>query len=245
MVLKKLIVLTCALLLSSSVYAKKKAHWGYSGHGGAKNWAKLSKDNFACSGKNQSPVNLTGFIKASLSPIKFNYKKGGYQILNNGHTVQVNYKKGSNIKIYGKTFRLLQFHFHAPSENHINGHSYPLEAHLVHADKKGNLAVVAVMFKIGKANKGLTKAWSKMPKHAGNKHSISKMISVDDILPTSRKYYRFNGSLTTPPCSEGVRWFVMKNAITASKRQIASFSKVLHEPNNRPIQRINARTILR
>lgn len=241
----KLTTFVCALLVSGSAYSGDKSHWGYSGHEGPENWAKLSSDNFACSGKNQSPVNLSGFIEADLSPIRFNYKQGGHEILNNGHTVQVNYKKGSSIKVDGQTFDLLQFHFHAPSENHINGHSYPLEAHLVHADKKGNLAVVAVMFKQGAANKGLKKAWSNMPKHAGDKHKLSQTVAADDILPKSREHYRFNGSLTTPPCSEGVRWLVMKNSVTASKQQIAAFSQVLHEPNNRPLQAVNARIILK
>ena len=220
-------------------------HWGYSGHEGPNNWATLSSGYFACSGNNQSPINLSDFIEADLPPIQFDYNAGGYEILNNGHTVQVNYEKGSSIKVDGTEFDLLQFHFHAPSENHINGRSYPMEAHLVHADKNGNLAVVAVMFKQGAANVGLAKAWSNMPKKAGDKHKLPQTVNVSSILPKNRDYYRFNGSLTTPPCSEGVRWLVMKNAVTASKQQIEAFSHVLHEPNNRPIQAVNARAILK
>ncbi len=243
--MKRTIVFVCAMVASGSVFSEGKSHWGYSGHEGPNHWASLSADNFACSGKNQSPINLSGFIESELIPIAFNYSNGGYEILNNGHTVQVNYKKGSSIKIDGTTFNLLQFHFHAPSENHINGHSYPLEAHLVHADNNGSLAVVAVMFKEGAANKGLTKAWAMMPKHEGDKHLLSAMVPVDDILPKERDYYRFNGSLTTPPCSEGVRWLVMKQEVTASEEQINAFKHVLHEPNNRPLQAINARAILK
>lgn len=239
------IVLIFALLVSSSVYSETRSHWGYSGHEGPENWAKLSSDNYACSGKNQSPINLSGFIEAELLPIQFNYRQGGYEILNNGHTVQVNYEKGSSIKVDGHTFDLLQFHFHAPSENHINGHSFPLEAHFVHADKNGNLAVVAVMFKEGSVNKGLKNVWPMMPKRTGDKHELSKTVGVDDILPKNREYYRFNGSLTTPPCSEGVRWLVMKNVVEVSKEQIDTFSHVLHEPNNRPLQAVNARIILK
>lgn len=242
--MKKTLV-TISILAGLSGCATHSSHWGYSGHEGAENWATLSTDNFACSGKNQSPINLSGFIEADLAPIIFNYEHGGYEILNNGHTVQINYKKGSSITLDGKTFELLQFHFHAPSENHINGNSYPLEAHLVHADKDGNLAVVAVMFKEGNTNSGLNVAWSMMPEHAGDKHQLSNQLSVNNILPNNREYYRFNGSLTTPPCSEGVRWLVMKNPITASKQQIKAFSSVLHEPNNRPLQAVNARPILK
>lgn len=243
--MKKSMFFFCALFASASVFSDNSAHWGYSGHEGPENWATLSSDNFACSGKNQSPINLSGFIESELTPIVFNYKQGGHEILNNGHTIQVNYEKGSSIKVDGKAFNLLQLHFHAPSENHINGHSYPLEVHLVHADKNGNLAVVAVMFKQGAANKGLKKAWSNMPEHAGDKHSLAQTVSANDILPKSRRHYRFNGSLTTPPCSEGVRWLVMKHSVTASKQQIDSFSDVLHEPNNRPLQAVNARLILK
>ncbi len=243
MVIKKALVAFCAFATISS-YASQGSHWGYSGQEGPKNWAALSADNFACSGKNQSPINLSGFIEADLSPIQFNYKAGGQEILNNGHTVQVNYEKGSNINIDGVAFELLQFHFHAPSENHINGASYPLEAHLVHADENGNLAVVAIMFEQGADNEGLKAAWSNMPKHEGDKHKLSKAVSASDLLPSNRDHYQFNGSLTTPPCSEGVRWLVMKNPVVVSKEQIEAFSQVLHGPNNRPLQPVNARAIL-
>ncbi|MEE9397454.1 MAG: carbonic anhydrase [Methylococcales bacterium] len=242
--MKSSLIAIC-VLVGLSGCATHSTHWGYSGQTGSANWATLTSDNFACSGKNQSPINLTGFIEADLAPISFNYELGGYEILNNGHTVQINYKKGSNITLDGITFDLLQFHFHAPSENHINGYSFPLEAHLVHSDKDGNLAVVAVMFKEGSTNSGLQDAWSMMPEHAGDKHQISKQLNVNNILPGSRDYYRFNGSLTTPPCSEGVRWLVMKHVITASKQQIDAFSSVLHEPNNRPLQVVNSRPILK
>ncbi|MCW9048439.1 MAG: carbonic anhydrase family protein [Gammaproteobacteria bacterium] len=243
--MKKAILLACVMLASTSAFSSSKSHWAYSGHEGPENWAKLSADNIACSGNNQSPINLSGFIESELTPITFNYKKAGDEILNNGHTVQVNYKKGSHIQIEGQTFELLQFHFHAPSENVINGKSYPMEAHFVHADIKGNLAVIAVMFEKGAENKGLKNAWSKMPEEAGDKHSLTTVMSANDLLPENRDYYRFNGSLTTPPCTEGVRWFVMKNTVSASDKQISSFSHVLHEANNRPLQNVNARVILK
>ncbi len=239
---KQIVVYALAILISGC--ATQSAHWGYSGDGGAKNWATLSADNFACSGKNQSPINLSGFIEADLSPIQFNYKTGGHEILNNGHTIQINYEKGSSIKVDGITFHLLQFHFHAPSENHINDKSYPLEVHFVHADSDGNLAVVAVMYEEGVENIGLKNIWSAIPKHAGEKNSFSKLAGAEDFIPKNRDYYRFNGSLTTPPCSEGVRWLVIKSIETASKQQIAAFTQVLLEPNNRPLQAINARTVL-
>lgn len=243
--MKYALTISSLLLVSNIAFASGGSHWGYSGHQGPDNWASLSADYSACSGKNQSPINLTGFIESEMQPIKFNYKTGGKEILNNGHTVQVNYKKGSSISIDGMEFNLLQFHFHAPSENHINGKSYPLEAHFVHADKNGHLAVVAVMFEQGSSNAELAKAWSKMPKHEGDKSSFSGLISAANLLPGNHDYYRFNGSLTTPPCSEGVRWFVMKDSVKASKAQIDSFKGALHSANNRPLQALNARMILK
>jgi len=126
--MNKTLLLAIALLSSnivlSNAFANEKSHWGYSGEQGPENWAQLTADNAACAGKNQSPVNLTGFIEAELKPLELNYLQGGEKILNNGHTVQVNYKKGSFVTIDGTQFKLLQFHFHAPSENHINGKSY-------------------------------------------------------------------------------------------------------------------------
>jgi len=233
------------LLLSSTAFSAEGVHWEYSGEAGPGNWAKLSPEFSACNGKNQSPINLTGFIEAELDPITFNYKAGSSEILNNGHTVQINAVPGSSITIDGIHFDLKQFHFHAPSENLINGKSYPLEAHLVHADKNGNLAVIAVMFTEGEKNKGLEKAWAQMPQEAGSIVALTSGISPQEILPSHRNYYRFNGSLTTPPCSEGVRWLVIKHTISASKEQIEKFAHVMHHPNNRPVQQVNARPVLK
>jgi carbonic anhydrase len=243
--MKKMLFVLGMLLLSNSSFSAEGAHWAYSGEAGPDNWAKLSPEYSACAGKNQSPINLSGFIEAKLKPIAFNYKGGSAEILNNGHTVQINVLPASSISVDGIQFKLTQFHFHAPSENRINGKSFPMEAHLVHADKAGNLAVVAVMFTEGKANKALEKAWAQMPKNEGDTLSLPPGISPLAILPTNREYYRYNGSLTTPPCSEGVRWLVMKHPISASKKQIEEFVHVMHHPNNRPLQAVNARPVLK
>lgn len=248
--MKKIVVLSALTLLAacsttSNTTETSPPEWSYEGNTGPAHWAQLSTEFSACNGKNQSPVNLTGFTEASLTPLQFQYKAGGNEVVNNGHTVQVNYEVGSSVMIEGKQFNLAQFHFHAPSENHINGKSYPLEAHLVHKDRHGNLAVVAVMFNEGAANPGLAKVWAQMPKKKGGKNALSPAVSVNQILPKNRDHYRFNGSLTTPPCSEGVLWTVLKQPMTASKAQIAQFAGVLHHPNNRPIQGTNARNILK
>jgi carbonic anhydrase len=234
-----------ALLFSGVVFAADTAHWSYSGEAGPENWAKLSPEFGACSGKNQTPINLTGFIEAELKPLKISYQPGGNEILNNGHTVQVNFGAGSSITLDGIQFELKQFHFHAPSENLIKGKSYPMEAHLVHADKDGNLAVVALMFKEGSENKVLKTIWPLIPLNAGEKTALSSPFAIARLLPSNKDYYRFNGSLTTPPCTEGVRWVVMKTPVSASQEQVEAFSHVMHHPNNRPVQAINARPVLK
>ncbi len=243
--MKKTILASTLLITSFSAFAGGHAEWGYSGDKGPDSWARLSPDYTACAGRNQSPVNLDGFIASDLKPISFHYKPGGREILNNGHTVQINYTEGSRISIDGKDFKLLQFHFHAPSENHIKGKSYPLEAHLVHADDQGHLAVIAVMFEKGRANLGLKNAWQHMPEKSGDKQELAAAVDVNSLLPADRSYYRFNGSLTTPPCSEGVRWLVMKHPMTASADQVEAFKHVMHHDNNRPVQPLNARVILK
>ncbi len=225
--------------------ALAQTHWGYEGEAAPQNWAKLDPKFAMCGlGRNQSPIDLAGFVEADLKPLKFAYSAGAADVLNNGHTVQVNYAPGSSLTVEGRTFELKQFHFHSPSENKIKGNQFPLEGHLVHADKDGNLAVVAVMFQEGAANALLTKLWEKMPKKVGDKNALPAGLSVSQILPAERDYYRFNGSLTTPPCSEGVWWLVMKKTATASKAQIEQFSKTMGHPNNRPVQPVNARPVL-
>jgi len=219
-------------------------HWSYEGEGAPENWARIDKKFFMCKeGKNQSPINLTRFTEAELPAIQFDYHLISTEILNNGHTEQVSVEKGSSITVDGKEFDLKQFHFHTPSENNINGDAYPLEAHFVHASKNGELAVIAVMFEEGKENEALNELWKNMPTHTGKHHKIDAK-HLNALLPKDRDYYRFNGSLTTPPCTEGVRWLVMKKSVTLSKAQIETFAKVMHRHNNRPIQPVNARAIL-
>ena len=234
------------LPLLSNGLADEAAHWGYTGQQGPHNWGNLDPKYSLCSkGKNQSPVNLTGMIESDLHPLTISYKSGGDEILNNGHTIQVNYKPGSTIKVNGHEFELTQFHFHSPSENTIEGNSYPMEAHLVHADKEGNLAVIAVMFNTGEKNAALETVWAHMPENAGGKAIFTESVDAKILLPNDRDYYRFNGSLTTPPCTEGVWWLVMKDFQAASKEQIDKFTKIMHGPNNRPVQTTNARAILK
>jgi len=237
--------LLCAALVVGALPAAHAQHWGYKGEAGPENWSKLDQKYAMCGmGRNQSPIDLAGFVEADLKPLKLSYKPGAADIVNNGHTVQIGYAPGSTVTVDGHTFELKQFHFHAPSENRISGKSFPLEGHLVHEDKDGNLAVVAVMYREGTANALLTKLWSAIPAKEGEKAALPAGLDVGQLLPANRDYFRFNGSLTTPPCSEGVWWLVMKAQATVSKAQVEQFSKALGFANNRPIQPVNARPVL-
>lgn len=239
-----LLIAALALPWSTSALAQ---HWGYSGEAGPENWANVDPKFVLCElGRNQSPVDLTGFVEADLTPLDFDYSPGTVDIVNSGHTVQVDYAAGSTLTVAGRSFELKQFHFHSPSENHIDGKPFPLEAHFVHADDSGNLAVVAVMFEEGHANSMLGQLWAKIPATVGEKAAFAEALNAADLLPATRHdYYRFNGSLTTPPCSEGVWWLVIKKPATVSKAQVEQFSSALGFANNRPIHPVNARAILK
>ncbi len=235
-----------ALSIGTPALASEKAsHWGYQGHEGPEHWGELSPKYATCArGSNQSPVNLVGMVEGELPGLKVAYAPGGTEVLNNGHTIQVNVAPGDAFSVRGHRFELKQFHFHSPSENTIEGRSYPMEAHFVHADADGNLAVIAVMFEEGPANAELAKAWALMPEHAGEKAQLAQPIAISALLPSDLDYYRFNGSLTTPPCSEGVRWYVMKRPMTLSAEQLEKFRHVMHHDNNRPVQPLNARIVV-
>ncbi len=247
--MKRFLILFISVLLISAglAFSDSKVHWGYTGNKGPEHWGDLSEKFAICSsGKNQSPINLAGMIEADLEDIKFNYKKTSLKVVHNGHTIKVKYDEGSSIRIDDRKFKLLQFHFHSPSENHIEGRSFPMEAHLVHEDKDGNLAVIAVMFTKGKGNPLIKTVWEHMPAEAGSRVSKpKKAINVMDMLPENKAYYRFNGSLTTPPCTEGVRWLVLKDPVRVSNHQVKKFRSVMLHDTNRPIQRRNARPVLK
>jgi len=246
--MKKLLLASLIFASSTSGLAQadsSKPHWGYTGHEGPEHWGELDPAYSACAtGKNQSPINLTGFIEAELPALGFDYQSQTREILNNGHTVQVNFAPGSTLMVDGRAFELKQVHFHTPSENIIDGEPCALEAHFVHADSEGNLAVVAVMFDEGAEHAARAELWTEMPEKAGEKRPLTHNIRGEALMPASRDYYRYTGSLTTPPCTEGVVWLVLKEELTASKAQIAHFASIMHHPNNRPVQPTNARVVM-
>ncbi|WOE32808.1 MULTISPECIES: carbonic anhydrase family protein [unclassified Acinetobacter] len=239
---KAVIVMT--LFASQAIFAGANLDWGYSGQQAPTHWAEINPKYAACSGLNQSPINIDQTVDAKLPPLKFNYSTSSKSIINNARTVQINFNEGNFLSLDHKQFELKQFHLHSPSENLLHGQSYPMEMHLVHASKDGELTVVAVMFKEGQENKKLKQLWQQLPKTAGDVTALKQTDLASAFLPKTLDYYRFNGSLTTPPCSEGVRWIVLKEIQQASPEQIKAFSSLMEHPNNRPVQAQNARLVL-
>ncbi len=237
--------MAAAIVLVAGSGLAADMHWGYAGKSAPAHWSEIDPAYEMCTkGVNQSPIDLKGFIEADLAPITFHYTGLATEVVNNGHTIQANYTAGSTIEVAGKIFQLKQFHFHSPSENTINGQSFPLEAHFVHAAEDGSLAVVSVLFQIGEENKALARLWKQMPHKAGEKAAMASQVRARDLMPEDRDYYRYNGSLTTPPCTEGVLWLVMKQPLTVSKTQVEDFVRVMHHYNNRPVQPVHARAVL-
>lgn len=219
--------------------------WGYEGKTGPDRWAGLSRDFELCGkGAMQSPVDLAHFAGASVEPIDFDYRLSTLEIVHNGHTVQINYAPGSGITVEGKRFELLQAHFHTPSEHSIGGRQAPMEMHLVHKSAEGELAVIGVMMEKGEKNLALSEFWDALPQKAGPAKTIKRVLfNVRDLLPHDTGYYRYMGSLTTPPCSEGVNWFVMRQPVSVNTAQIERFANAVGN-NARPAQPINRRFVL-
>jgi carbonic anhydrase len=222
------------------------AAWSYSGSTGPENWGSLSPDYADCaSGRMQSPVDIVDASPAKGPELILDYKPSPLRIVNNGHTVQVNYGPGSVLTVAGKPFGLLQFHFHAPSEHAIAGSRAPMEAHFVHGNADGSLAVVGVMMQAGRHNDPLALVFANIPDEAGPEVAIADAtIDASAMLPSeSGAYFHYKGSLTTPPCSQGVHWFVVANAIEVSTEQIGSFERI-SGPNARPLQGLNDRLLI-
>ena len=240
-----LVGLLSLTLCSSEQEAHHPPHWSYEGATGPDHWGDLSPDYAKCkTGSEQSPINITGSVASDLPAIEFHYTESALKIINNGHTVQVNSDGRSSMTVGGKQYKLLQFHFHHPSEEHVNGHTYDMVAHLVHADATGHLAVVAVLLQTGNSNEFIGKVWQNIPKEEEKPLEVPEVtLDVKDLLPGDHGYYTFAGSLTTPPCSEGVTWFVLKQPVSLSASQLAEFAK-LYPRDARPIEPRNGREIL-
>ena len=218
-------------------------HWDYAGNAGPEAWGQMQPEFSKCStGTRQSPIDIRGGIAVDLEPIKFDYRPSAFSVIDNGHTVQVNVEPGNSITIIGKRYELVQFHFHRPSEERINGRQYDMVAHLVHKDVDGKLAVVAVLLDRGSAQAIVQSVWNNLPLEKGDEVRAGTRIDLSQLLPEDKRYYTYMGSLTTPPCSEGVLWMVMKQPVPISVEQVSIFSR-LYPMNARPIQQADGRLI--
>ena len=219
------------------------AHWSYEGSGGPAGWGMMKPEFTKCStGTRQSPIDIRDGIRVSLDAVQFDYKPSTFRVIDNGHTVQVNVGQGNSIEVMGRRYDLVQFHFHRPSEERINGKQFDMVAHLVHKDPEGKLAVVAVLLERGGAQPIVQTIWNNLPLEKGEEVPAKAMLDLSALLPAERSYYTYMGSLTTPPCSEGVLWMVMKNPVPISTEQIGIFTR-LYPMNARPIQSASGRLI--
>lgn len=220
-------------------------HWSYSGVAGPEHWASEDPAFATCgTGRHQSPIDIENAVAEPLPPIEFAYQPIPLTVTDTGHSFQVNAPPGSGgITVGGEHYDLAQFHFHRPSEEEIHGHRYAMVAHLVHKNAKGELAVVAVLIHQGEANAFLKPVFDHFPVKGAPEASVAgAKLNLNEFLPPQRGYYTFEGSLTTPPCSEHVRWFVLKHAVQASPAQVQQFA-VRYPHDARPVQPLNDRTV--
>jgi carbonic anhydrase len=228
--------------------------WHYEGAEGPANWGSLSPAFSACGeGRNQSPIDITSATPGATAQLRATFPPAELRIahhehiadgINNGHTIQINYPDAETLTLGGVAYQLIQYHFHSPSEHTIDGKRFPMEMHLVHKSADERLAVVGVFIAEGAHNKAFDPVWANLPGQKGvETHYPAVTVDVDALLPTARTSYRYDGSLTTPPCSEGVSWIVMTTPIELSSEQLAAFTHLVKD-NNRPVQSLNGRTIL-
>ncbi|MBK5960096.1 carbonate dehydratase [Rhodoplanes elegans] len=255
--LKALAGLALCPLCAPSGFAAETGHphWGYEGAGGPSHWGDLDAASKVCSvGAQQSPIDVDHTIRAELSPLDIQWGRDVAAIVNNGHTIQVNVAPGSILTLDGKPYKLLQYHFHRPSEHTVGGKSFPMEVHFVHQNDAGGLAVVGVLMAEGAANSAFSHVVAGMPQHEGPpvpvsgswpwKTATAPGMDPNAFLPKGRSYYRYTGSLTTPPCSETVEWLLMAEPVEVAAADVAAFAK-LYAMNARPVQNLNRRFILR
>jgi len=245
---KFMLVVVAAWGLQTGAFAEKEssgAHWGYTGKTGPSHWAELSKEYAVCrDGRHQSPVNITKSVKAKLPPLEFNYHPIPLVIENNGHTIKITAdNKAGDLKIGEKIYHLVQFHTHEPSEEAINGKRSAMVIHLVHQDDDNHLAVVAILFDEGDTtNPLLDKLVKFLPKRPGEPQSHQELIDINQLLPAEKDYYTYEGSLTTPPCTEGVKWIILKQPMPIGAIDLIQYQK-LYPRNARPLQPLNEREV--
>jgi carbonic anhydrase len=229
--------------------AQWKTHWTYEGATGTEHWSELDPDYAACKlGKEQSPIDIRNAEKVELPTLRFEYKSGPLKyLINNGYTIRVNYHdapdSGNFLLVGDKRYQLTQFHFHHPSEEYIHGKPYEMEVHLMHQASDGKVAGVTVFLKAGGANTTIQRIWEHMPMTEGKEKDIAGVeVNPAGLLPNNVAYYAYTGSLTAPPCTEGVTWFVLKTPVEISAEEINAFAK-LYPHDVRPLQPLNGRVV--
>ena len=233
----------CPLCVSTGV-AEEAHHWSYEGGTGPDKWGGLEPKDAACSGGDQqSPIDITGAITARQPPLKISWTKRPDTIVNNGHTIQLSFAAGNTLHMGERKYALTQFHFHHPSEHLVDGKKFAMEAHFVHSAEDGGLAVVGVFIIPGEANAVFHKVVSTMPEEEGPAVAADPAIDPNGLLPAQRTFYHYEGSRTTPPCSQTVDWLVLTHRIEVAENDIAHFAK-LYPMNARPVQKLDRRFIL-
>ncbi|MES3021001.1 MAG: carbonic anhydrase family protein [Pseudomonadota bacterium] len=218
-------------------------HWSYEGANGPENWGRINPAWAQCGiGKRQSPIDIRDGMKVNLEKVAFEYSPSPFTVVDNGHTVQVAVGPGNYLTAQGRRYELLQFHFHRPAEERVNGKSFEMVVHLVHKDVAGKLAVVALLLERGREQETIATVWGNLPLEKNVTLAPSVVLDAGQMLPRQREYYTYMGSLTTPPCSEEVLWIVMKQPVQASPEQLAVFSR-LYPLNARPVQPASGRII--
>ena len=219
-------------------------HWDYLGVEGPAHWGLLTPEYMTCeTGRQQSPINIT-MAQHNDHPeeLTFQYQTSELHQLNKGHTIQVSHASGCRVDLNHQPYKLRQFHFHEPSEHHIDGKAYPMEMHLVHQDTRGHTLVIAVMMAVGRDEPVFDKLWKWLPDQVGRDVPVPVDIRLGDLLPTDTHHFSYSGSLTTPPCTEGVRWIVLENPMSIAQADIDQFVRIIGH-NARPIQPAHRRSI--
>ncbi len=223
----------------------KKVVWSYQDKEGPEHWGKLHPEFSVCeTGRNQSPINIDETLKASLKKIRGIQKFPAQDVENTGRGIMVRFKEGNMLVLDNAPYQMKNMQLHAPSEHTIHGKEFPLEAQFFHADSKGNATMVAVLFKEGKANPAFDKIIAQLAETTSAPIALKSRILASELMPDIRDYYRLSGSLTTPPCTEGIRWIIQKTPMSASKEQIEKIAKALKNPNSRAVQALNGRVVL-
>ena len=230
--------------VSVSVVTAATPHWEYSGERGPAHWGQLRRDYAVCDqGRRQSPIDIVETHKQKLPEIQFQYRSAPLRLVNDGHTVRVRVSNGSHIVLGQDRYTLQQLHFHVPGGDRIHGREYDMAAHYVHKSSSGRLAVVVVLFRQGGENAALAALWPKIPARADGERLFPEFtLDPTQLLPAARGYYAYEGSLTAPPCTEGVYWMVLKQPLELSAGQLARYRKLFAD-NARPVQPLHGRVV--